>query len=231
MIFESISGTLEKIIKALATKFENRLKCLILYGSWAKGNAREDSDIDLLAVFNHVDAEVRKVTQDLSWVDEREITLLIAGVDEFQNEKLPLYTAIKREGRIIWGDADLSVYPDPPELKYSQFFERSREFEARKVEMAEKLLEKNFRSGIPEICFIAAKHAIQAALAMKGEGYSSKMAVLLPLTEKYFGKEISEAFQRLFAIYMKTEYQLQDLSEEEAGLVLGYAKEILKVYQ
>jgi len=47
-------------------------------------------------------------------MDEREITLATDSVDEFREEKLPLYTAIKREGKIIWGDADLSVYPDPP---------------------------------------------------------------------------------------------------------------------
>ena len=37
--------TLEKLKKNLAERFRDNIKCLILYGSWAKGTARQDSDM------------------------------------------------------------------------------------------------------------------------------------------------------------------------------------------
>lgn len=227
---EAIHGTLQKIRQALIERFGVDLKCLILYGSWAKGTAQEHSDIDLLAVFNEVDAEVRKFIQHLSYVDDREITLLISSVEEFHKEKIPLYTAIKREGKIIWGDVDRSIHPDPPEVKYSEFFKRSEEFEGRKIEMAEKLLEENFFSGIPEICFVAAKHALQAALAMKGEGYSSKVRVLLPLAQRYFGREITQAFRKLSDLYVQSEYAFESISQEVGLEAIDCAKQILNLY-
>ena len=82
--------------------------------------------------------------------------------------------------------------------------------------------------GIADFCFVASKHAIQAVLAMKGEGYSSKVAVLLPLTGKHLGKEIAEAFRKLFELYTKSEYGMESLTEEEARLALEHAKENLR---
>lgn len=225
-----IEGVLEKIQKNLLEKFGHNLKCLILYGSWAKGIATEDSDVDLLAVFEAEHEKVRKEITELSWKEEREVTLLTCNAEDFQKEKIPLYTAIKREGRIIWGEVDRKISPDPPAAKYEDFFRKSKEFESHKVEMAEWLLEKDFITSIPDYCFIAAKHAIQAALAMKGEGYSSKVVVLHPLVQRYFGLEIAGAFQKLFGLYRKAEYDFDSISREEAKTAIEYAREILKVY-
>ena len=227
---EAIMDTIGKVRENLIERLGDSLKCLLLYGSWAKGSARKDSDIDLLAIFENVDAEVRKTLSDLSWMDDREITIVTCTMEEFQKEKIPLYTAIKQEGKVIWGGANLLLSPDPPGVKYAEFFKRSQEFESRKVEMAEWLLERGFLSSIPEYCFVVAKHAIQAALAMKGEGYSSKMAVLLPLARDKFGEKFAAAFKKLFDLYFRTDYGLESPSEEEAVAAIGNAREILKVY-
>ena len=90
---------------------------------------------------------------------------------------------------------------------------------------------KNLASVIAEFCFVGSKHAIQAALAMKGEGYSSKVFVLLPLTEKYLGREIASVFRSLFGLYIKSEYGMESLTDEEAKLAIEYAKKIIGVYQ
>lgn len=228
---EEIKEILNRVRENLAEKFHDNLRCLILYGSWAKGTARKDSDIDLLAVFERLEAEVIKSIHDMVWGADRDITIEPARLDDFRDEKLPLYTAIKREGEVIWGEVDRSILPIAPEIKYSEFIKKSCEFESSKIKIAQELLEKDLISGIAEICFVAAKHAIQAALAMKGQGYSSKIAVLLPLTERYFGKEISEAFKKLFGLYIKTEYGLEFPTNEDAQLVLDYSKKVLKVYE
>lgn len=229
---EAIKDVLEDIKKNLTERFRENIRCLILYGSWAKGLAREDSDIDLLVVFEAMNKETGKVIHEIeSHIDgERNITIVPTNLEDFRKERLPLFTAVKREGKVIYGDVDLSINPGSPKIKYSEFFKRSFEFESQKVKIAEELLEKDLASGVADLCFVASKHAIQAALAMKGVGYSSKMMILLPLTEKYFGKEMAEAFKKLFHLYIKSEYGMEFLTDEEARLAVKYAQEVLTVY-
>ena len=228
----TIKDILKKIQKYLLERFQGNLKCLILYGSWAKGTAKSTSDIDLLAVFRKVDGDTEKSMYDIvrSIDTERSVTIIPTSLEDFQKERLPIYTAVKREGRLIYGDIDLSINPEPPEVKYLEFFERSRKFESMKVKIAEELLEKDLTTGIAELCFVASKHAIQAALAMKGEGYSSKISVLLHLAKKYLGKDIASVFRRLFELYIKSEYWMEFLMDEEVRLAIKYAKVIQKVY-
>jgi len=233
VISGAIKATIKDIRKNLTEKFQDNIKCIILYGSWIKGSAREDSDIDLLVVFDRINKETGKSVHNIlnSIKTERSITIVPSSLKDFQNEKLPLYTAVKKEGKVIYGDVDFSINPEPPRIKYSEFFKRSHEFESQKIKIAEELLEKNITSGSADLCFVASKHAIQAALAMKGKGYSSKIKILLPLTERYFGKAIAQAFKKLFELYIKSEYSMEFLKEEEIKLAIEYAKKILEVYQ
>lgn len=229
----TIKDILESIQKDLSERFKNNFKSLILYGSWAKGTARTDSDIDLLTVFGRVGKEIRESIHDIvrSVDTERSITIIPTSLKDFQNERLPIYTAVKREGKMIYGEAGLSINPEPEEIKYAEFFRRSHRFESQKIRIAEELLEKDLASGIAELCLVASKHAIQAALAMKGEGYSSKVMVLLPLAEKFLGREIASVFRSLFGLYAKSEYGMEFLTDEEARLAIKYADRIMGVYQ
>ena len=228
---KGIEEILDRIQGSLVERFPDNLSCLILYGSWIKGTARKDSDIDLVAIFDGLDKETQKSVDDIvrGLDQERSITIVSSNLEDFRKEKLPLFTAVKGEGKVIYGDVDLTINPEPPEIKYSEFFKRSREWELQKIKIAEELLEKDLASGIADLCFVASKHSIQAALAMKGEGYSSKMAILLPLAERYFGKEIAEPFRKLFELYIKSEYGLGFLTEEEAKLTVEYARKIFQV--
>lgn len=205
---------------------------MILYGSWAKGTASTDSDIDLLALFARVTKETGKSIYDIarSSDTDRSITIIPASLEAFQKEKLPIYTAVKREGKIIYGEADLSMNPEPATVKYSDFFRNSHRFESQKIRIAKELLEEDFTSGIAELCFVASKHAIQVALAMKGQGYSSKISVLLPLAESYLGGEIASVFRSLFGLYIKSEYGMESLTDEESRLAIEYANKVMGVY-
>lgn len=229
---EAIKEILENIQKRLTERFGDTIRALIIYGSWAKGIGRKDSDVDLITVFETMNKETGKVIYEIeSRIDgERNITIVPTNVEDFRKERIPLFTAVKKEGKVIYGEVDLSISPEPPEVKYAEFFKRSHEFESQKVGIAEELLKKGLNSGVADLCFVASKHAIQAALAMRGEGYSSKVAALLPLAEKNFGKEIAELFQKLFHLYIKLEYRLEFLTEEETKLVIKYAKEVLTIY-
>jgi len=231
---KDIKEQLNEIVATLRERFPETLKAVIIYGSWAKGTARKDSDIDMIALFEGVD---RKISRDIEDIKEkfeeigceRSLTLLPVSIEDFKKERLPLYTAIKKEGIILYGNADLSINPEKPEKKYREFFERSKEWESEKVKIAEELILEHPGHSSADLCFIAAKHAIQAGLAMKGVGYSSKVSVLLPLVKEHYGNLIADAFKRLFELYIKSEYTMDFLTQEEASECVALAKEILKV--
>jgi len=137
-IDKSIQGDLKEVIRILRNKFGCNLQTLILYGSWIKGLAREDSDIDLLAIFNSkIEDLVRKVHMLVGKMRlERDISLVSASVKEFEKETIPLYTAVKREGQIIYGKVDLILNPEFSQIKYRDFFRRSADFEGEKIKTA-----------------------------------------------------------------------------------------------
>jgi len=217
----------------LVSRFQNRLKCLILYGSWAQGTAGDSSDIDLLAILDHVTKDDTMIAREVAAKADvdRTVSILVAGSDEFLAERLPLFTAAKKKGIVVWGEIIMSLSPVPPAVKYAGFFEQSCEFESEKVTMASKFLEKDLISGIPDICFVAAKHAIQAALAMRGEGYSSKVAMLLPLAQRHFGSEVAACFRKLLDLHIRFTYGADEISEEDARLCVDCANKVLEVYR
>ncbi|MGB9721132.1 MAG: nucleotidyltransferase domain-containing protein [bacterium] len=226
-----IKGILEKVVSEVKNKFKDNLIGIILYGSWAKGTAKEDSDIDLLAVFDKIDNNIVKTLYKIesSNDSERSITIVPASKEDFQKEKNPLFTAVKKEGKIIWGNVNLAINSEPPEIKYADYFKKSKEVETKKVEMAEGILKESPDYGSAVLCFVASKHAIQMALAMKGLGYSSKVAVLLPLVKEHISIDVAMKFKKLFEFYIKSEYGMEFLTEDEARLAIEYAKSIIDI--
>ncbi|MFQ6052151.1 MAG: nucleotidyltransferase domain-containing protein [Candidatus Hydrothermarchaeota archaeon] len=233
MVPEKIAKKVEEILQALKTEFKNNFLALILYGSWAKGKVRQDSDIDLLAIFKkRVDKDVAKRMNEISSEMEvryqRSVTLLPVKAGDFKMEKLPLFTAAKREGIIVFGSIDLKESPERPEVKYKDFFKKSLEFENQKVEIAKRMLQEGLPSGIFALCFVASKHLLQAGLAMKGVGFASKVKTLLPLVEEHFGSKVASSLKRLFSFYVETEYQFQLPGKAEATLAIEDANRVIQ---
>jgi hypothetical protein len=117
-----------------------------------------------------VDGEVSRKVRDIESeiACEREVSVVPATVNDFREETLPLYTAAKKEGRICRGKADLTVSSEEPSVKYKHAFEKSKASEGRKVTWTEDLLKEQLPYGNLDLCYSAAKHAIQMALGMKG---------------------------------------------------------------
>ncbi|WP_080745043.1 nucleotidyltransferase domain-containing protein [Cupriavidus necator] len=91
---ESIRAMTEPIVMAMSDTFGNRMLSYYLHGSAARGDMRADSDIDTMAVFDHVDAEILERTRLI----QRSFNKLTSSVYSVDNIKQ--YPKFRRYGLI-----------------------------------------------------------------------------------------------------------------------------------
>jgi uncharacterized protein len=90
---------------ALQNLYGNDLNSLYLFGSFARGDYDDDSDIDFLVVLNH--SEIKKMSEISKMSDitstfwqnyNRLFSVVPAAKNKFDSLAMPLYENIKREG-------------------------------------------------------------------------------------------------------------------------------------
>ena len=101
---ENLAIILKKLNRALKRLLGERLEAVYLYGSHARGDARPDSDIDVLVVvkgdFNYFDMvqKVSRHTAKLSLEYETVISCVYVTQDDYEHRHTPLLLNIHREG-------------------------------------------------------------------------------------------------------------------------------------
>ena len=90
----------------------NKLSKVILYGSYARGDFRENSDIDIMVLTTLTDDEIEKIENrifDLAFDFEMEygidISVIIKNEDHFNYwlGALPFYDNVQKEGIVLNG--------------------------------------------------------------------------------------------------------------------------------
>lgn len=95
---------LAQLRQGLEALYGDRLLQLILYGSQARGDARDDSDIDVLIVLQEpVDpsAEIKRTSYlvaDLCLQYNVVISCVFAPLNRIQTEQSPFFMNVRREG-------------------------------------------------------------------------------------------------------------------------------------
>lgn len=101
---EEISEVVKEFKSRINDIYGSRLKDVIIYGSWARGDATEDSDIDLLVVLKGDVMPGREIDRMIDAITELnlEYRVLISVVpvseDDFLTVNSPLMMNVRAEG-------------------------------------------------------------------------------------------------------------------------------------
>lgn len=106
-----MSANVEKLLKKFKSEIKRiygkQLKSVYLYGSYARGDARPDSDIDLLMVvkgdFDYLEMLKRSDDFAASFCLENDVVVSRAFVSEkeYKEKQIPFLINVRRDGVIV----------------------------------------------------------------------------------------------------------------------------------
>ena len=107
-----ISNIIEQFVKGVNEILGNRVKKIILYGSYARGDFNESSDIDIMILTDLTDDEIIEYREkvwdyayDLEFDNNFDIQLspLVKNIEKFNYwlEALPFYMNVQKEGVVL----------------------------------------------------------------------------------------------------------------------------------
>lgn len=97
----------EEVARDLKALYGDRLIDVVLFGSWARGDAHPDSDIDLVVVLDRVTSrwEERRRMDAVLWRHSYRngtiVSALPVGAVEFERGRVPVLARAKAEGRSV----------------------------------------------------------------------------------------------------------------------------------
>lgn len=100
---------LKKLQKALLARYGEKLSKVIIFGSQARGDAKADSDIDVLVVLDDkTEAFAREYEKWSDWISDELlesgelVNLIITSRQRYDAVKSPLYLSARSEGILIY---------------------------------------------------------------------------------------------------------------------------------
>lgn len=107
-----IDKILNRFIVEVSKLIGNRLKKVILYGSYARGDYDKNSDIDLMILTDFNDKElieyrtkIRNIACDIELENDIIISPIVRNIEKYNNRinVIPFYMNVQKEGVIIHG--------------------------------------------------------------------------------------------------------------------------------
>lgn len=100
-----VDALLAELREALEGIYGDRLHKLYLFGSYARGDARPGSDVDVLVVLDRVDSygdEIKRTSRaraDIALEHDVSISLVYVSISDWEKSKEPLLFRVRREGK------------------------------------------------------------------------------------------------------------------------------------
>jgi len=101
---EKEKQAVKELIDELKKLYGDNLSCVILYGSKTRGDATEDSDIDIMIVLKDVKdnskelEKVIKLTTEIDFRYETLISVTLQSEEEYLKKRSPLLLNVRKEG-------------------------------------------------------------------------------------------------------------------------------------
>lgn len=111
---QTIQSLIEKYIIEIQKIYGMHLKRIILYGSYARGDSKVDSDVDIMILLDMSDLELKKYSQLLSYMtydfnldNDIDIKPIAKSDDHFEKWMVnyAFYANVQREGVVLYGEA------------------------------------------------------------------------------------------------------------------------------
>lgn len=102
-----VNRAISEIRREMSAIYKDRLKNLILYGSFARGDFETGSDIDIIVLLDHLTdirserARYSSIISELSLKYDTVISILPFDSQDFQNTRTPLILNVNKEGIIL----------------------------------------------------------------------------------------------------------------------------------
>lgn len=102
---EEVDAILQELRSRLDVVYGDRLEGLYLYGSYARGEPRRGSDLDVLIVLDRLESswdELKRsghVTSALSLEHDLTISRVFVSKEQWRRAEIPLVQNVRREGR------------------------------------------------------------------------------------------------------------------------------------
>lgn len=95
------------IILDLMSELKGKVSKVVLFGSWARGEDRTESDIDIFIVSERPESELKKIAAQLSTKHKKKLALTVKTVEQYLRmakiEEL-LWRKVHLEGVLLHGD-------------------------------------------------------------------------------------------------------------------------------
>lgn len=107
-ITPAVNTVLIDYVKQLRKVFKSRLQYVVLFGSYARGDARDTSDIDTIVVLDKFTSRDKIKVWDIAYAvtyGEDRLQLLssiVMGTPEYREGKTPLLMNIRNEGKVLY---------------------------------------------------------------------------------------------------------------------------------
>ena len=109
-----IQHLLDQYILQLLHIYGKHICQIILYGSYARGDYREDSDIDIMILLDLPDMDLKRYSQQLAYMtfdfnmdNDLDIKPIAKNESHFKKwlRNYPFYANVQREGVVLYGAA------------------------------------------------------------------------------------------------------------------------------
>lgn len=111
---QTIQRLIEQYIMEIKKIYGTHLRKIILYGSYARGDFRPDSDIDIMILLDMSDMDIKVYSQKLSYMtydfnldNDLDIKPIAKSENHFTKwlVNYPFYANISKEGVVLYGAA------------------------------------------------------------------------------------------------------------------------------